>query len=83
MKRFILFGGQTYYAAGGFHDFKSSHDTLPQALTEAHRLEALPSMDAVDWWHIFDSHLGNVVVMSKSTAHGAPNRLPDLNEVAR
>lgn len=32
MRRFVLFGGDIYYAAGGFHDYIMSFDTLDEAI---------------------------------------------------
>ncbi len=48
MKRFLLFDGDTYYPAGGWHDFAGSFDTLDEAQAEAKNRGA-------DWFHIVDS----------------------------
>lgn len=33
MKRYLIFKYATYYPSGGWSDFVSSHDTLPEAQT--------------------------------------------------
>ena len=71
LRRFILLGGDTYYAAGGFNDFISSHDSLDAAVDEARRRESLRSMDAFDWWHVWDCVTNSVVAKSESQAYGA------------
>lgn len=55
MKRFLLFRGQTYYAAGGWNDFKGSFDTLEEA-------KATPKVEYCDdWEHVIDTVSGNIV----------------------
>ena len=48
LRRFILLGGDTYYAAGGFNDFISSHVSLRSAVTKARRLESRLGAGAID-----------------------------------
>jgi hypothetical protein len=78
LRRFILLGGDTYYAAGGFNDFISSHDSLDAAVDEARRRESLRSMDAFDWWHVWDCVTNSVVAKSESQAYGASDDGPKL-----
>lgn len=35
VKRFMLFGGDEYYAAGGFNDYLGSHATIEEATAAA------------------------------------------------
>ena len=51
VKRFVVFSGDQYYPDGGWSDFKSSHDTLNEALSTARG----------DWWHIVDLVAGKIV----------------------
>ena len=80
-RRYVLLGGEAYYAAGGFNDFISSHDTLDAATAEAARLEGLKGFDAVDWWHIWDCVSNSVVAKSDSQAYGASDKGPTLDEL--
>jgi hypothetical protein len=36
-KRFVVMGGLTYYATGGFEDYLESYDTKEEAETFAHK----------------------------------------------
>lgn len=66
MKRFLLFSGYTYYAAGGAFDFDADFDSLAEAQTEGER--ALEKK-GYDWWHIYDSEKRAVVAESEIQAH--------------
>lgn len=70
MKRFILFGGYDYYATGGFNDFLSSHDTADEAVKRAEELMAKRLSDRIEWWHVYDAQLGEIVGHSETQAHG-------------
>lgn len=48
MKRFLLFGGDTYYPRGGMDDFKGDYDTIDEAKNEALLKRYC------DWIHIYD-----------------------------
>jgi len=78
LRRFILLGGDTHYAAGGFNDFISSHDNLDAAVAEARRRESLRSMSAIDWWHVWDCVTNSVVAKSESQAYGVSGDGPEL-----
>ena len=78
LRRFILLGGQTHYAHGGFNDFVSSHDSVDAAVAEARRRESLRSMDSFDWWHVWDCVTNSVVAKSESQAYGASDDGPEL-----
>lgn len=56
-KRFLLFAGEGHYAAGGWLDFQSSHDTLEQAKAVA---ATVPSW-TMEWWHVVDATTGEIV----------------------
>ena len=74
--RFAVFGGQTYYARGAFHDLVASADTLEQAK----QLAAIRAGDEDEWWQIFDLVEWRVVAQSQYQGYGAPNAFPDLNK---
>jgi len=81
-RRFVLLGGECYYAAGGFNDFLSSHDTLEAALVEAkRRVDSAWSRESVDWWHVWDCGTNSVVAVSDYQAHGASDKGPTLDEL--
>jgi flavin-binding protein dodecin len=80
LRRFILLGGDTHYAKGGFNDFISSHDSLDAAVAEARRRESLRSgsVSAIDWWHVWDCVTNSVVAKSESQAYGVSGDGPEL-----
>ena len=55
MKRYLLFGGSSYYPAGGWKDFLGSYDS------ELECLRALLSGERTDWYHVIDSTTGEAV----------------------
>jgi len=62
--RYFLFGGDTYYAEGGAHDFIGYGKKLDDLFDSAKRLD-------VDWFHILDTETLKIVCASKEQAHGA------------
>lgn len=59
MKRYWLFAGDSYYAAGGMTDFVKSFDSPEKAKQRAEK--ELNSEYPPDWWQIFDSKIGKMV----------------------
>lgn len=57
MKRYLLFGGDNYYPAGGWKDIKGQFDHKVDALKAA-------SKGCFDWWHVVDSTIGQIVTSS-------------------
>ena len=53
MKRYLLFGGDTYYPTGGMNDFCGSFDTIEEAEECAKK-----SRLRIDWYHIYDCVTG-------------------------
>lgn len=83
LNRFLVFGGPTYYAAGGFHDFLDSFADIDDALAFADEKRPVhPDIDRLenvyDWWHVFDSKTKQCVAASEFQAYGAPMWAPDL-----
>lgn len=61
MKRFLLFAGDKYYAAGGANDHQGSYDDLYEAIAAGQK--ELADRTA-DWWHVWD--LVDDVIADKS-----------------
>lgn len=56
VKRFVWMAGYTYYASGGFHDYKGSFDTKEEA--EAKQKEWKDQNPFHTWSHIADLESG-------------------------
>jgi hypothetical protein len=69
MRRFWLFYGTVDldYPSGGMADFKKSANTV------AEMMDSIPR-DA-EWWHVFDSSTGQIVMTSPETMMGAKIKL--------
>lgn len=67
MYRYLVFGGDIYYASGGINDFIGSYDTLDAAIEAALKKDD-------DWYHIFDSETKKVVDSSYNKPYLVPNR---------
>jgi len=82
MKRFVLFGGPVYYAAGGFSDFVGSFDTVDEArhVAETKICEVISPELECEWWHIFDMVEHKIVGKSEYQGYGASNDGPSLDE---
>lgn len=61
LKRYLVFAGETYYAAGGWNDFAGSFDTVGDAAN--HAIEYVERI-RFDWWHVVDSATGKKVIIS-------------------
>jgi hypothetical protein len=60
MKKFLLFGGYTYYPNGGWGDFINSFDTLEEA-KEVIIKPAESFETKEDWYHVVDSNNGQII----------------------
>lgn len=54
MKRYLLFAGSSYYPAGGWKDFRGSHDAVIDAIRDAATLFC-------DWWQVVDTQTGEII----------------------
>jgi hypothetical protein len=63
MKKYMVFGGNTYYPVGGFHDFIGHVDTLKEVLSLLHGKN-------LDWYHVVVTETGRVI---KQTNGGLKN----------
>jgi hypothetical protein len=55
MRRYLLFGGDTYYPIGGWDDYQGSYNDIYEAADAAEKARAW------DWYHIVDSTDGQIV----------------------
>jgi hypothetical protein len=73
MHRYLIFGGETFYACGGFADLIGRADTVEEARQFAERVGASYA-DVMSgsgyWWHIVDMHRREVVEESYEVALG-------------
>lgn len=60
MKRYWVFGGQIYYASGGFKDFLRDFDDRNAAIDFAADQLACRTND-VEWTQIVDTDLGKII----------------------
>jgi hypothetical protein len=66
--RYLLFGGDAYYAQGGGHDFLGCGTSIDNLLAS----ECLKDGNCnIEWFHIFDTTTRKIIAGSKSQAHGA------------
>ena len=62
LERYALFGGERFYASGGWSDFRGSFPDRSQALSTAFELD---KVGKADWWHVVDMETGAIVEKSK------------------
>ena len=69
-KRYWLFGGECYYAAGGWHDRRGMYDTIAEAVTEGKRQQIAEWCNGpfavYEWWHVVDIATGEIVSLAKA-----------------
>jgi hypothetical protein len=67
MKRFILFGGDNYYPAGGAKDLIDSFDTEEEVnnyiSSEFDKATGLEQYDMCDWYNCIDTLTGGIRVI--------------------
>jgi hypothetical protein len=66
MEQFVLFGGDTYYACGGWLDVQGDYADLASAWAAA---QTLVESDKIQWWQIVDLNTGTIVSKSAGQAH--------------
>ena len=59
MKRYWLFAGNSFYADGGFSDYRGSFDTIDEA--QAEFVEVEKELYSEGWYHVFDSEMERIV----------------------
>lgn len=70
--KYILFGGECYYAKGGWNDYLGHGKELDPLIDS----ECLKNF-AIDWWHIVDTETKEIVAGSKHQAHNSDLDGPD------
>jgi hypothetical protein len=81
MKRYMLFGGEQYYARGGMNDFHGFFDEVESALGYIREYNVIqessdfydPSHPDIDWWHLYDNGYGFTAVATEEQAYGNPS----------
>ncbi len=80
-KRYWLFGGECYYAAGGWHDRRGMYDTIAEAAAEGKRQQTAEWCNGLfavyEWWHVVDIATGDIVEGSALQAYGAADLTPE------
>jgi len=84
MKRYLLFGGDCYYAVGGMHDALKACDTIEQAVAESNSRYPVHDdsgnieshVPRYEWWHILDMETGRVVKCGGYKPYGANQEMP-------
>ena len=80
-KRYWLFGGECYYAAGGWHDRRGMYNTIAEAVAEGKRQQTAEwchgPFSVFEWWHVVDIATGDIVAGSALQAYGAADLTPE------
>lgn len=63
---YLLFGGTTYYACGGWLDLLGRYPDQLSAWTAA---QEMMQSDVIEWWQIVDAVTGEMVSKSPNDAH--------------
>jgi hypothetical protein len=69
MKRYWLFGGNSYYPNGGMGDFRGSFDSREEAI----EVGAAIREGSDSWYHVFDSQ-ENEIAKERETVRGFDNK---------
>ena len=70
MERFAVFGGETYYAKGGWSDFIKDFEKPWDALEFVEEKES-GVFPELEWWHIFDMEKREMLGISRYQAYGS------------
>jgi hypothetical protein len=74
MNRYLLFSGCSFYANGGWIDWKGSYASLEEATAVAARIITEEDEDfsvgVDDWWHVVDVETGKVVAGKQGVYSG-------------
>jgi hypothetical protein len=83
MKRFLAFAGASYYADGGWLDFRGDASTAEEAADIARGAveRAVYVNDLADWWwHVADGETGQVVDGADGSFCGEMKAKPEEGE---
>lgn len=67
VKRYMLFAGEYYYAAGGSHDYTGSYDVLEDAVAAG---KNFIEKDTYTWFNIFDTQEDETVDLYDIDGYG-------------
>lgn len=67
MKRYLLFIGESFYAGGGWADFRGDFSSVEKAEIVWEKREY---PDSYDWYHIIDAETGKVVACKQGVYCG-------------
>lgn len=73
MRRYLLFGGPTYYSTGGLHDLLGDYDDVEAAEEYA---EQRQQAGDIDWWHVWDCDEESVVIAEGNAFDRPPGHKP-------
>lgn len=59
MKRYLVFAGDSYYATGGWGDYKGDFDDAKEAVARGKEYEQEHAV--IGWWHVVDTYTGTIV----------------------
>jgi hypothetical protein len=66
---YLLFAGDTYYAKGGFHDYKGIYGSVGSAQKAYSDLEENDPYN-YEWYHVVDANTFEIVDKSETQPHG-------------
>ena len=73
--KYLLFGGEQYYASGGANDFVAGSDNLLELVSKGQSLMGARPSDGwfseFEWWHILDTESRKIVESSECKPYGA------------
>lgn len=68
--KFLVFGGERFYASGGWNDFIGEYETLKRAVEVAKDLMGYYVVERhIEWWHV--AHEGQVLATCYDDEHQA------------
>jgi tRNA A37 N6-isopentenylltransferase MiaA len=72
-KRYLLFAGQDYEEAGGWHDLLETFSNLKEAVkyAKSHQNTWIKNSWEMDWWHIVDTK--SLTIVKESDLSGRRN----------
>ena len=79
-KRFLVFGGECYYAAGGFNDFIEGFDLALDAVVHCEKTQNGDEWDD-RWYQVFDSKTNQVIWSSENEPYGAHRKTNNQHDI--
>ena len=83
--RYLLFGGERYYASGGGNDYIGTSDSINDLTNKGESLIGARSTNGLcvnfEWWHVFDSDSCTTVATSDYKPYGS-DELPSWDIIS-